>query len=162
MGEPRRGTAMPEATKPYNVEWECDGCSFCHHGRMYTVVGPDDVAIGQSFGDEEDAGDIAGYMNQAHEGGCKDYISRLPADWFEDSSLEKWFPLTAEELTRVKRERDELLNALKAVLPFVEDERDTRERSYLSEPTKDEETYLTEASSAVECIKSAIAMVEGR
>lgn len=35
-------------------------------------------------------------------------IEYLPADWLEDSSLETWFPLTAEELKRVKRERDTL------------------------------------------------------
>lgn len=28
----------------------------------------------------------------------------LPADWFEDSSLETWFPLTAEEMKRTKAE----------------------------------------------------------
>jgi hypothetical protein len=38
----------------------------------------------------------------------RDYKSKLPADWFEDSSLETWFPLTAEELKRAKQERDEL------------------------------------------------------
>ena len=33
----------------------------------------------------------------------KDELGReLPADWFEDSSLETWFPLTAEELARLK------------------------------------------------------------
>jgi hypothetical protein len=36
----------------------------------------------------------------------------LPADWFEDSSLETWFPLTAEELTRTKAERDQLRTQL--------------------------------------------------
>lgn len=32
------------------------------------------------------------------------YIATLPADWHEDSSLETWFPLTAEELERTKTE----------------------------------------------------------
>ena len=30
----------------------------------------------------------------------------LPADWFQDSSLATWFPLTAEELEHLKEERD--------------------------------------------------------
>lgn len=35
---------------------------------------------------------------------AEDYITRLPADWFKDSSLEKWFPLTAEELARLRND----------------------------------------------------------
>lgn len=31
------------------------------------------------------------------------YIASLPADWHKDSSLETWFPLTAEELAATKR-----------------------------------------------------------
>ena len=33
---------------------------------------------------------------------------RLPADWFTDSSLETWFPLTAEELHRAKERINDL------------------------------------------------------
>jgi hypothetical protein len=36
----------------------------------------------------------------------------LPADWFEDSSLETWFPLTAEELKRTKEENVKLKSEL--------------------------------------------------
>lgn len=36
-------------------------------------------------------------------------LAQYPAVWYEDSSLETWFPLTAEELERVKSERDSLL-----------------------------------------------------
>ena len=32
-------------------------------------------------------------------------FSALPADWHEDSSLETWFPLTAEEM---KRDKDQI------------------------------------------------------
>ena len=38
---------------------------------------------------------------------CNDEIhgyKALPADWFEDSSLETWFPLTAQELAELKRQ----------------------------------------------------------
>jgi hypothetical protein len=38
---------------------------------------------------------------------CNDEIhgyKALPADWFTDSSLETWFPLTAQELTETKRQ----------------------------------------------------------
>lgn len=33
------------------------------------------------------------------------YLKTLPANWHEDSSLETWFPITAEELKRLKDER---------------------------------------------------------
>lgn len=33
------------------------------------------------------------------------YLKTLPANWHEDSSLETWFPITAEELARLKTER---------------------------------------------------------
>lgn len=36
------------------------------------------------------------------------YIKTLPAEWHEDSSLETWFPLTAEELKRKTGELDAL------------------------------------------------------
>ena|ERR1700722_12606024 len=36
-------------------------------------------------------------------------LNRLPANWFEDSSLETWFPITDEEIRRLKAERDAAL-----------------------------------------------------
>ena len=36
------------------------------------------------------------------------YLKTLPADWHQDSSLDRWFPLTAEELERLKRENARL------------------------------------------------------
>ena len=38
------------------------------------------------------------------------YLKTLPADWHQDSSLETWFPLLAEEIKRLESER----NALRA------------------------------------------------
>lgn len=35
-------------------------------------------------------------------------LRALPGDWLSDSSLETWFPMTAEELKKVKAERDAL------------------------------------------------------
>jgi hypothetical protein len=37
-----------------------------------------------------------------------EYIKSLPADWHADSSLETWFPLTSEELTRLRQENQTL------------------------------------------------------
>jgi hypothetical protein len=41
-----------------------------------------------------------------------DRAGNLPANWKEDSSLETWFPLTAEELERTKSENAELTKQL--------------------------------------------------
>jgi hypothetical protein len=48
-------------------------------------------------------------------GKLKDEVARLkgkldayPADWHTDSSLETWFPLTAEEMSRLKLENERL------------------------------------------------------
>lgn len=35
-------------------------------------------------------------------------LSRLPADWFEDSSLETWFPFTAKELAELRKDKARL------------------------------------------------------
>lgn len=53
-------------------------------------------------------GTTCGYPAEHQIHGCR----TLPADWFEDSSLETWFPLTAEELKRVKEENVNLKREL--------------------------------------------------
>ena len=55
--------------QPYTVEVDKPGCDHCGTGCQWTVVGPDDVAIGQSFEDKELADDIADYMNMAFDAG---------------------------------------------------------------------------------------------
>lgn len=42
------------------------------------------------------------------------YIKTLPADWHKDSSLERWFPLTAQEL---KLQRDRIIDLERAAQP---------------------------------------------
>lgn len=37
-------------------------------------------------------------------GVLEDYTESLPADWYLDSSLETWFPFSAEELERTKKQ----------------------------------------------------------
>lgn len=55
---------------PFVVEVDKSGCERCGHGAQWTVVGPGDVAIGQSFEDQELAEEIAEYMNQGFRAGC--------------------------------------------------------------------------------------------
>lgn len=40
--------------------------------------------------------------------------------WLDDSSLERWFPITADELARLKSERDELRAVLVAASRLVD------------------------------------------
>lgn len=74
---PRRSPLhVPEAMdsashdEPFRVEVEKAGCERCGHGTQWTVVGPNEVAISQSFEDQELAEDIAEYMNQGFRAGC--------------------------------------------------------------------------------------------
>ncbi|MGC8519782.1 MAG: hypothetical protein ACP5P4_14865, partial [Steroidobacteraceae bacterium] len=46
------------------------------------------------------------------------YLKTLPADWHQDSSLATWFPITAEELERFKRENARLEH-LSTVIPVL-------------------------------------------
>jgi hypothetical protein len=43
-------------------------------------------------------------FNMVYESLCEAErkLKGLPADWYKDSSLETWFPLTAEELRKIK------------------------------------------------------------
>jgi len=45
---------------------------------------------------------------EAERNGFKERLDALPADWRKDSSLETWFPITAETLKQLKAERDAL------------------------------------------------------
>lgn len=52
--------------EPYFVEVDQNGCKHCGAGKNYTVIGPDGYALSQSWGDEEDASDIAEWLNEAY------------------------------------------------------------------------------------------------
>lgn len=58
-----------EGRAPYVVEVESEGCERCCAGRMWTVVGPDDVALSTSFADQEHVEWIAEQMNHAYRAG---------------------------------------------------------------------------------------------
>jgi hypothetical protein len=53
----------------YYVEPESDGCEKCGHGAMWNVVGPDGTAISITYGDREDADDMAEQLSRAYEDG---------------------------------------------------------------------------------------------
>lgn len=51
--------------EPYFVAVGETGCSGCGAGRTYTVIGPDGVAIGPSWEEEDEAADHASRLNEA-------------------------------------------------------------------------------------------------
>jgi len=68
---------------PYFVEPSGDGCSQCGHDRHWDVVGPDGVALGTSFGDMEEAEDIADWMSRAWSRGYDAGVSDARKPIFE-------------------------------------------------------------------------------
>lgn len=76
-----------EGRAPYVVEVESEGCERCCAGRMWTVVGPDDVALSTSFADQEHVEWIAEQMAHAYRAGqsaaradVSDALERLTAE----------------------------------------------------------------------------------
>ena len=62
---------MRKICGPYLVEVSVNGCAHCGVGRMWDIVGPDDTALSQSFGDQEHAEWIAEQMNAAFRAGMR-------------------------------------------------------------------------------------------
>lgn len=58
--------------KPYRVEVEHGGCETCGDGKQWCVVGPDDVALGITFGVKEDAEELADMLSDAYVMGKRD------------------------------------------------------------------------------------------
>lgn len=52
---------------PYTVEVEQNGCERCGSGREWVVVGPDGIALGQTWSDKNEADELAERMNEARE-----------------------------------------------------------------------------------------------
>ena len=62
---------MANQSKPYAVERSEDGCLHCGTGGTWDVIGPDDVAIGVSFHNRDDADEIAEWMSRAYWAGTQ-------------------------------------------------------------------------------------------
>jgi len=59
--------------KPYTVEQDDSGCCLCGNGKTWNVIDPDGIASGTSYGDKEDAEDLADELNRAfHLGQVKE------------------------------------------------------------------------------------------
>lgn len=53
----------------YFIEVDQNGCSHCGAKRTWCVIGPGDVALGMTFESEEEASDLAEFMNLAYDQG---------------------------------------------------------------------------------------------
>lgn len=63
---------MSQATGPYRLEIEKNGCDHCGSGKTWDVVDPDGVAGGTSYGDRDEAEELAGWLNEAYARGKED------------------------------------------------------------------------------------------
>jgi hypothetical protein len=51
---------------PYQVELNSEGCPHCGNDRLWDVVGPNETALSESYGDKEHAEYIADILNDAY------------------------------------------------------------------------------------------------
>jgi len=56
---------MAKQAKAYQVVRESTRCALCGEGELWTVIGPDNMAIGQSFNQKVDALEMALMLNDA-------------------------------------------------------------------------------------------------
>jgi DNA-directed RNA polymerase subunit RPC12/RpoP len=65
---------------PYTVEVDDrETCPHCGSKRVWNVVGPDGVALGVSFGDKEDANEVADDLSRAYLAGAQAALKTLRA-----------------------------------------------------------------------------------
>lgn len=71
IDQERRDESSEVNQQPYFVEVDRNGCPKCGAGRMWTVIGPDGAAIGESWSAEEPAQDMADEKNDAYDAGME-------------------------------------------------------------------------------------------
>lgn len=76
--------------EPYRVEQDDPGCDTCGHGKTWVIVGPNDTALGLSWGEnsEGECPDepcyFVGYLNAAYALGAEssgECSERCPGSW---------------------------------------------------------------------------------
>ena len=80
------GSPTPALREPaYRVEVDNRGCARCGARKSLTVVGPDDVALGESWELQDDAESVAELLNEAFEKGRT--LGRRGGRWGPRGSL---------------------------------------------------------------------------
>lgn len=64
-------------SEAYRVEARGEGCSKCQHGDQFDIIGPDESAQSQSWGDPEEAQYICELMNDAYMAGRASYAQEI-------------------------------------------------------------------------------------
>jgi hypothetical protein len=64
-------------SEPYKVVPRGEGCPTCQHNDQYDIVGPDDTAQSQSWGDAAEAEYICDLLNIAHQQGRVSYAEEV-------------------------------------------------------------------------------------
>ena len=54
------------SSEPFFIEVDDNGCKHCGRGRTYTIIGPNDVGLGTSYEDEEQASELCEMLNGAY------------------------------------------------------------------------------------------------
>jgi hypothetical protein len=76
---------MPMDAPCYKVEIDDSrACDHCSSGAYWDIVGPDGVALGRSFGDPEDAEDVAEDLNRAREAAIRESLAAVTEIWGAD------------------------------------------------------------------------------
>jgi hypothetical protein len=66
-----------ESEAPYRVVARGEGCPTCQHGDQFDIVGPDDSAQSQSWGDAEEVEYICELLNLAYAQGRADFAKHI-------------------------------------------------------------------------------------
>jgi len=62
-------------SKGFKVVTDTEGCNKCGAGKTWTIAGTnDEIAIGYSFGEQEEADDLCEWMNMAYQAGRDDAV----------------------------------------------------------------------------------------
>jgi hypothetical protein len=63
--------------KIYRVQARGEGCPTCQHGDQFDIIGPDETAQSQSWGDPEEAQYICDLMNDAYVAGRASFAQQI-------------------------------------------------------------------------------------
>jgi hypothetical protein len=67
---------MPKP-KPYRIEISTHGCPLCQSDAQWDIIGPDETAQSQTWGNMEEAEYICSLMNLAHQVGRTSYAQQV-------------------------------------------------------------------------------------
>ncbi len=61
----------------YRVEISVEGCPTCQHDALWDIIGPNETAQSQTWGDKEEADYICDLLNIAHQQGRVSYAEEV-------------------------------------------------------------------------------------